>query len=217
MSRGNSGGYDFVRTRLTIYNRVNMSFGGKYQRAARFVQKKHRGQFRAGRVPVWHHLARVSRLLAVILSKHKEGSPKERLVVILAALGHDLIEDTSAKEEEVRSIFGNEGLAIIRSMTNRWGDKHPAPYVKQVIHSPEIVRLVKLSDLYDNITNAAFNIRLLGVRWVTSYFLPIVLPMRKALIRTRFSRYRRSAAELITLVEIAASILDDELERFKKR
>ena len=45
-----------------------------FERALKFVQKMHKGQFRAGKVPVWQHLLRVSETLAHVLSHTKEGT-----------------------------------------------------------------------------------------------------------------------------------------------
>lgn len=187
-----------------------------FKTAVAFIRHKHKGQIRSGKSPAWHHLVRVSSALDFILTKHKEGSVKERRTITLAALGHDILEDTDANEKELVAVFGTRGLTLIKGMTNRWGDKHAAPYVAQVVRSEEAVRLIKLADLYDNIAHVTFNMGLLGTRWATSYFLPIVRPMQRALIRTRFSRYRKSAAELIALVEAASRLLDRELESFQR-
>lgn len=182
-----------------------------FREALCFVQHHHRGQFRAGRSPVWQHLARVSQLLEVALDDAKEGSVNERFTIVLAALGHDLLEDTHAKEKETRKVFGKRGYELIEGMTNRWGDKNVKPYVRQVCLAEEAVRLIKLSDLYDNMTSVVYLLPLLGKKWATSYFLPIVDPMHKAVSKTRFLHYRKTALLLTIMVNTAYAILRREI------
>ena len=62
-----------------------------YKQLLQLVKRGHAHQTRnGGHVPYWVHCYRVSKLLEGSLDKTKEGSPKERQVIILAALGHDL-------------------------------------------------------------------------------------------------------------------------------
>ncbi len=188
-------------------------------RALAFVQKHHAGQMRAGGMPAWHHLLRVSNLLNQIFEKTKEGAAGERFLIPIAALGHDLLEDTKATEKEIAVIFGDGGLALIKGMTNRLGDKNHGPYIKHMTHAEEAVRLIKLSDLCDNYTSVTYNLALLGIPWTRSFFLPIVKPMHARVRKTKFSKYKRSATILIALVDAAERMLDEELKRqtdFKK-
>ncbi|MBI2109479.1 MAG: hypothetical protein HYT93_04950 [Parcubacteria group bacterium] len=180
-----------------------------------FVKKKHGGRFRARGVPEWYHLARVSNVLEIVLRRTKEGNPKERRTIVAAALGHDVLEDTDATEEEIVKIFGKKGLTLILGMTNRWGDGEKKRYVRQVVSAPEGVRLIKLSDLYDNITSVVYNLDTLGLSWTHSYFLPIVTPMRKAILKTKFSHFKKTAEILKSMVNISAELLLLEIKRYE--
>jgi hypothetical protein len=143
-----------------------------------------------------------------------ETPPKEALAVLLcAALGHDLLEDTSAKEKEVEDIAGRESVKLIEFLTNRLGDDHPLPYVTQVASAPEEARLIKLCDLTDNLFHGSFSIHTLGVPWMHSYFLPIVDPMREAVIKTEFIRYPKTGALLIATAQIARAHLKESIDR----
>lgn len=188
-----------------------------YQTALLFIKKKHHGQYRAGRVPVWHHLVHVSQVLDLLLKKYKEGALTERAIIVCAALGHDILEDTNATTEETQRIFSDRGLSLIKGMTNQWGDRYKKSYIKQMIKSEEDVRIIKLADLYDNITSALYNFDRLGIIWMTSYFLPIVTPMRKAIAKTKFTKYPKTSAALLSAIEIAATLLDEEVQINKKR
>lgn len=187
-----------------------------FNKVLNFVKEKHKGQVRAGGVPVWHHLARVSSLLYFLLNNNKEGTPSDRFNIALAGLGHDILEDTKATIEEVGSRLGAQSSFIIKGMTNDWGDDNTKPYIKKVINSEESVRLVKLADLYDNMTHVAYCFPLLGLKWATSYFLPIVVPMKEAVIKTRFKKYKKTAGQLILLVNSAATLLLKEFQFYKK-
>lgn len=187
-----------------------------FSKVLKFVREKHKGQVRAGGVPAWHHLARVSSLLYFLLNNNKECTPNNRFNIALAGLGHDILEDTEATINEVEDNFGADGSRVIKGMTNNWGDNHTRPYIKKIINSEEPVRLVKLADLYDNMTNVAYSFNLLGLKWVTSYFLPIVIPMKKAVVKTHFKKYKKTASQLITLVNSAEEILLKEFQFYKK-
>lgn len=191
----------------------------RYKKALQFVQKKHKGQFRDNGLPAWHHLMRVSAILEHALAETKEGSSEERKIIIRAALGHDIFEDTDATEKEVLKIFGARGLELIKGMTNWRGDKEKKKYVRQVARSEEAVRLIKLADLCDNITSVAYNLKSLGRTWTESYFLPIVTPMRHAVVKTQFRKYKKTASFFIFMVGAAAVLLDNEIthSRFAKK
>ena len=187
-----------------------------YYKVLQFVKKKHKGQVRAGNVPAWFHLARVSNLLAHVLSKTKEGAKKEREVIFISALGHDILEDTNASEYEVGQIFGEEGLKLIKGMTNQFGDRNVEHYVGGMARATEEVRLIKLSDLYDNITSVIYNLHVLGVKWTISYFLPIVTPMKRVIIKTKFRKFKKTGKYLIDVVVASFDLLQRELKRYQK-
>jgi len=179
------------------------------------IQRVHAGQTRSGgKVPAWHHMARVSRILESVLEETQEGSDEERQTIILAGLGHDAIEDTKVTDEELARCFGDRGLEIIKGMTNRRGDVDHSEYVNQVARAEEAVRLVKFADLIDNCASVAFDLSTMGVKWTREFFLPIVTPMMAAVLPTEFRTYPRAAEKLKSLVGVARDLLLDELIRF---
>ncbi len=168
-------------------------------------------------MPVWHHLLRVSKLLGYILNTTREGSAKERQIIIKSALGHDLLEDTNAKEKEIIKVFTHRGLELVNGMTNTLGDYNHSPYIRRVSRDEEAVRLIKLSDLCDNFTGVAYALTLLGEKWTKSFFLPIVMPMYRALKKTKFRRYNKSAKLLFLLIESSINLLDNEMRHLKNK
>lgn len=165
--------------------------------------------------PPWHHLDRVSKMLEIVLEASGEGEAAERETIALSALGHDALEDTPVSKDELAQVFGGRGLTLIEGMTNRLGDDHPVEYVAQVAAAEEAVRLIKLSDLYDNCTSVVFNIGRLGVAWTEDWFLPIVRPMIDAVAPSPFKTYPKAAARLRDMVLASYAQLLEAIERQK--
>lgn len=190
-----------------------MTYAERRAAALELVQRVHAGQKRAGDVPVWHHLDRVSQQLEVILAKTGEGSQEERDDIALAGLGHDAIEDTNVTPAELLAAFGERGVALIEGMTNRFGDGHPEPYVAQVAASDEGTRLIKLADLMDNVTSVTYCLPWLGIKWCEEYFLPIVTPMIAAVGASSFTRFPVAATFLNEEVRVSFAVLRAEVAR----
>lgn len=194
-----------------------MKHSVNYQNALNFVKEKHSGQMRASNVPTWRHLVHVSLILNFLLEQTREGSVEERNIIYLSALAHDVLEDTDATKDEVEKIFGKQGLELVEGMTNTESSEHSMVYVEQVRDAKEAVRLIKLSDLYDNISSVVHKFNTFELHWVTSYFLPIVTPMRKVLSQTKFIHYKKTAELLSSMVEAAAILLDEEVSHAQKK
>lgn len=208
---------DFVNDSLYCSHMSN-SFSQKREKALAFIKKTHKKNVRKGSgVPDWHHLDRVSQCLEFILAETKEGTPKTRESLLLAALGHDALEDTDVAPKKLAEVLGGDALPLIEGMTNRFGDDHPVEYVQQIVKSEEAVRLIKLSDLYDNCTSVIYNMPQLGKKWTEDFFLPIVNPMMKAVLKTSFKTYPETAAHLKSMVQISHKTLLNEFERLYKK
>ena len=192
------------------------TFSEKRSTALELIRRIHAGQTRSGgKVPAWHHLARVSHILGSVLEETREGLVEDRETIILAGLGHDAIEDTKVSDAELERCFGSRGLEIIKGMTNRQGDEDHRQYVVQVSGAEEAVRLVKFADLIDNCLSVTYDLATLGAKWTKELFLPIVTPMMAAVLPTEFRTYPRAAEKLKGLVKVARDLLLDELDRFE--
>lgn len=186
-----------------------------FKKALAYVQEKHRGQTQANDVPVWYHLTRVSRRLDYFLHHFNEGSLEERKIITRAALGHDLLEDTTATLPEIEKIFGASGMKLIQGMTNEEGDEDVTKYVQKMATESEDVRLIKLSDLFDNITSVTVNFSVLGDEWIRSFFLRIVSPMVEVVTKTEFKKYPKTGEHLKLLVTQSHDLLLEIVEGFK--
>lgn len=81
--------------------------------------------------------------------------------VLCVALCHDLLEDTSVTEEEIRNIAGETVLEAVKQLTNKdpVGEKRDfATKTKDMLehakHYSDIAKMVKLADRYDNLADA---------------------------------------------------------------
>lgn len=108
-----------------------------YERALSFATLKHAGQLRKDGKPYITHPKKVAADF---------DYSAEKVVAIL----HDVLEDTDATEDELRSIGCTEEIiAALRLLTHQKGMKY-MDYVKAVAENP-IARVVKLVDLRHNL------------------------------------------------------------------
>ena len=169
-----------------------------------------------GRVPYAVHVMSVAEILADALSDSGEATDSGLARdLYLAALGHDLYEDTSVGPSEIRARFGTRVDVLIEAMTNRVGDHDPAQYEAQIRAAPEEVKLVKLADLVDNVTSCAYGIHDLGAEWIERTFLPLVAGTRAIVESFAFERYPQTAAALASALRFGMRRLEANLSSFK--
>ena len=162
------------------------------------------------------HAKRVRALLIAALKEAKETPPPLHATALeCAALGHDLLEDSPITKKEIIKLAGKESLSYIEELTNTWGDTHKAPYIKQMVQASEEARLIKYADLTDNLFHASYQTASLGKKWMKSYFLPIVDPMRKALDTTTFKKYAKTAGFLKNSAALARAHLAESVRQIK--
>lgn len=112
----------------------------------------HRGQTRKGgsAEPFLHHPLRVSALLVA------HGICDEN--IRMAALMHDLLEDTDCPPETIRGLAGDQVLGWVRELTDRKDLLKSARKQMQVeraeVLSPE-AKLIRLADKIDNVASLA--------------------------------------------------------------
>ena len=77
-------------------------------RAYKFIIEKHEGQLRKSGEPYYHHLLEVAYIIAQL-----QCGP----ATIVAALLHDVVEDTDVTIEQIQKMFGEEVANIVDSLT----------------------------------------------------------------------------------------------------
>jgi hypothetical protein len=181
------------------------------------VQRAHEKQSRnGGRVPYWMHLLSVAQILDWALDVADElPDDAAREDLYLAALGHDLYEDTAVQPIDVRLSYGERVDGWIQGMTNPGGDNDRAAYHRQMAAAPEEVRLIKLADMTENTASCSYAIADMGVEWMTNTFVPIIREMRDVVERTRFDKYENAAGLLSSLLAYHFERLERNLWMFE--
>ena len=120
--------------------------------AVSFAARKHAGQLRKDNsTPYIAHPFRVMTILATVF---QVDDPE----VLAAAALHDTIEDTATDYDEVFERFGErvaDMVAVLSKDKRRPDPIREKEYFEGLCDAPIEVRLCKLADLYDNLSDAA--------------------------------------------------------------
>lgn len=120
-------------------------------KAASYAANKHAGQKRKGdsAAPYINHPLEVANLLA------NKGKIEDSDILIAAIL-HDTIEDTSATKEEISRIFGEKVCQYVLEVTDDKNLGKAERKQKQIEHAPRLsfgAKQIKLGDKISNITD----------------------------------------------------------------
>ena len=127
-----------------------------YEKAYEFAKEKHGTQKRIGGAPYITHPLAVADILK------KDGYDIEYQIV---ALFHDLLEDTDATEDEIRSIAGEEVLQAVKLLTKEKGYDMQT-YVNRIRQNP-IAYAVKGADRLHNLRTASCTSRHFRQKYIT--------------------------------------------------
>ena len=121
-----------------------------WQEAASFAARAHRYDLRKdGVTPYIAHPVRVA---FTVMCVYGFGDD----TIIAAALLHDTIEDTGADYDEVEEAFGREVARLVAVMTKDMRlpeDQREKAYDAELARGPWQGRLLKLADVYDNLSS----------------------------------------------------------------
>lgn len=178
----------------------------KRQAMLALVKQSHASQFRnkERKTPYWLHCAGVAALVEGAYIGSGMAVPD---VVYLAALGHDLYEDTDVAPELIQQEFGYEVHQLIQMLTNEEDDQHRIKYMQKLQDSSEQARLIKLADMIDNIFSVVYNLDVLGMEWLEEFFLPIMKDTIETLSRTTFDTLSEPANLLIGTRDMGFALL----------
>jgi (p)ppGpp synthase/HD superfamily hydrolase len=120
--------------------------------AVAFAARAHQGQMRKDdRTPYHSHVFRVC-----LIVRHVFGV--EDAAVLTAAVLHDTIEDTTTDFDDVEEHFGPEiaSWVSLLSKDKRMKDEvRELAYCEDMHSAPWQVKICKLADIYDNLTDSA--------------------------------------------------------------
>ena len=114
-----------------------------YQEALEYARKKHEGQFRIGGAPYIEHPIAVAQILK------NDGYETDYQI---AAVFHDLLEDTDALESEILRIGGTDVFRAVKLLTKKKGYQMDQ-YVSGIKSDP-IAYAVKGADRLHNLQSA---------------------------------------------------------------
>lgn len=109
-------------------------------KAIAFMKAKHKDQKRKNGSEYFLHPLRVAESVKELGVEYE-----------LAALFHDLLEDTDATEEEIRELSNDAVLAAVKLVTK--DDRSKDQYINDILSDP-IAKAVKNADRIDNLTEA---------------------------------------------------------------
>lgn len=178
------------------------------------IRSAHSGQTRnAGRIPYWYHCANVAQILKTAIGQAKELTDKGLLSdMTIAALGHDLLEDTKVTIEELRQKFDDNVTDMIDALTNYQGDADTSEYLQKIATATDEVKIIKYCDLIDNTLSVAYGLHDVGLEWTRSFYMPIALSTEATLARSEATIYPRTWEQLKTTHQVALELLELNLE-----
>lgn len=155
----------------------------------------------------WDHAFDVGRRLLTTLVETEELDPQSAIDLWRAAIGHDLLEDTSVTAAQLKKRWGAATLSSIQDLTNRKGDKDFTDYIAALCEAPEEVMLIKLCDIASNAENSLRHYRLAGPGWLHSFWLPLLEKYLASFSPYPFKKYPRSGNQLLESISSTVSQL----------
>lgn len=127
----------------------------QYSEVIEYIKQKHDGQFRKFSLsPYYIHPIRVASMVA----KHKESHKIDELIV--AALLHDVLEDTNTDEKEIELKFGLQVLSLVQELTtdqDKCDEVGKVNYLAtKMINMSSWALVIKLCDRLDNVADFTY-------------------------------------------------------------
>jgi len=128
-----------------------MTYTTKWHHAAALAARVHENQYRKdGRTPYDAHPARVATIISALFGFDDEA-------ILAGAYLHDAIEDSGTDYEDVLELCGKETAEYVAAMTKDMRmpeERREIAYDEQLAAGPWQARLIKLADVYDNLSDA---------------------------------------------------------------
>ncbi|MBV9489026.1 MAG: HD domain-containing protein [Verrucomicrobia bacterium] len=119
-------------------------------RAFSFAARVHRTQtLPDGATPYYAHVTRVTWILRHLFDVRDTAT-------LVAAILHDVLEDTAVTEAELAAEFGEQVAGWVANLSKKQDlpeQDRESDYAKRLASAPERVCLVKLADAYDNLSS----------------------------------------------------------------
>lgn len=127
----------------------------EFMKCLQYAAQKHSTQRRKDpqSTPYVNHVINVSTILAVEAEVSDEA-------VLMAALLHDVVEDTDATFGDVENLFGTDVSSLVREVTDDKSLEKQQRKLLQIENAPKTTRrakLIKLADKLDNLRDLQVN------------------------------------------------------------
>jgi guanosine-3',5'-bis(diphosphate) 3'-pyrophosphohydrolase len=152
-----------------------------------------------GRVPSWVHADGTAAWCFSALDRSSELSASDAVEVVLAAMGHDLLDDTDVTASQIGEQFGEQVRSWIETLSGQPG----ASQLQRIVEAGEEVRLIKWAALTDNMLAVTYGLHDVGHRWALEQFSPQIEAAREALRGAPFVRLHIAGAYLIGIADVA--------------
>nr|MCR4683134.1 hypothetical protein [Clostridiales bacterium] len=137
-------------------------------------------------------------------------------LMIQAALGHDLIEDTGITEFTIKCSVGGKVLKWILELTNPDDDEHTDAYMEKIASASEEARLIKYADLIENTSSFCYSLHEPNVdnpiQRATDRYLPILTKTTDVLANTTFEHYPQTAKTMQMVLKVYTDLLYSRIE-----
>jgi len=118
-----------------------------------WIAKKHAGQKRKhSKIPYFSHCMETMKRVSIYQQKSELNSDE----ILIAALGHDLIEDTEVTYEDVVDTFGRHIATVIRECSRPKTSislKDKYSFLKSFQHKSKSALLIKIADRSCNVSD----------------------------------------------------------------
>ena len=166
-------------------------------------------------IPYTEHLNGVASVLETIANKYNEIPDSVLSIMIPAALGHDLLEDTFIKEDRIDRI-DTKVLQLLLELTNPNDDAHTDEYMKKIASASEEARLIKYADLIENTSSVCYSLHEAGIenpiQWAKEFYIPILTRSTMVLSKTIFDNYPKTADALRLMLNVYTDLLINRIE-----
>ncbi|KAH8404747.1 hypothetical protein KR215_012214, partial [Drosophila sulfurigaster] len=127
----------------------------QFMKCLQYAAHQHRNQRRKDpqETPYINHPINVSTILATEAGINDEG-------VLMAALLHDVVEDTDATFADLEQLFGDDITGLVREVTDDKSLEKMERKRLQIVNAPKASRrakLIKLADKLDNLRDLQVN------------------------------------------------------------
>lgn len=155
---------------------------------------------KVGSLLLWEHALQAALYLSETIETVHEINDDIKLKLYKAALGHDLLEDTSCTSEDLYDQWGPDVLSFVQALTNFKGDDDVKEYTEGLKHVDEAVMLIKLADIYSNVVNSVREFESIDLNWFGSFWLPLLHKYENNLLCRKPIKYPITIAKMLAAI-----------------